>query len=280
MTKRESGTSLPLPGGWDAPPLGGWLRSIVAALLGFVMVVPSVTFVGQGRPWAAAVAALTVVVLTVVAVRARPVEPRFEPARLVQVDVDGATAQGLRFPVRAMTSLTGIGLLLAGMAFTGLAIAAAVVTVRRGDWPMLAGFVLLGAVGAVFLLGGVAALRSARSGLSIDLTPRQVVLRLGFDPVVLAWHDIDRVEATTVRYGWGRLIPRPIQHWLVLAAEPRASGPRIHRRGDRATAMPARRILSDPVVLYHALWHYLDHPDERSELGTDVASCRWNSHGR
>ena len=39
-------------------------------------------------------------------------------------------------------------------------------------------------------------------------------------------------------------------------------------------AISTRRLDVDPLVAYHALGHYLTHPEDRSELSSDAAVSR------
>ncbi|PSL04037.1 hypothetical protein CLV30_10639 [Haloactinopolyspora alba] len=281
----SSGTSLPPPAGWKPLPLGGWLATTVSAAAALILVVPAVLLALDGDRVQTAVTGGVAVLLVVTAVLVRP-RRRRAPARAVLVEVEGTHTPGLRFPVRPTPPLVSVGLLLAGLVFVALALAAGVAAVLQGEWPMLAGVAVLVAVGAVFLLGGIAGLRSARTGLGVDLTPRHVVVGLGIDRVVLAWDEIAAIGATTVRYGFRTAIPAPVQHWLLIEArDPGAvterSRPRPAALGRLAgrvsaavvAAVPTGRLAGDPVVCFRTLEHYASRPDARAELGDGTAAA-------
>lgn len=283
MTPRPSpqNTSLASPAGWEPLPLDGWFATVTAAIAAVVMAVPAVVLTVTGQAWGAAMTGAAAIVLLAIAVLARP-KARREPPLPATVEVDGVPADAVRFPVRPNSPVVSVVLAVVGIAFVALAVAAAVIAVTRGEWPMLAGFLLLAAIGAVFLLGGVAGLRAARSGLGIWLTPRHVVLSLGFDRQTLSWDEIEAIKAMSMRYGFRTLVLAPVQHWLLVSGKrpaARSMPGRLAARisGDVVAGVPTMRLAGDPVLLYHTMRRYLSRPAERGELGDGTAIRRMRS---
>ncbi|WP_298322593.1 hypothetical protein [Haloactinopolyspora sp.] len=220
---------------------------------------------------------------------ARP-KIHFAPARAVRIDIDGVRTAGIRFAVRPPSRPVSITLVVAGLGFVALGGTAAVLALRDGMATGIIGFVVLAGLGSIFLLGGLAGLRSSRTDLGVDLTESHVVVGLGFDRLAVPWDDIARIDATTLRYT-GRLGMRgQVQHWLLIVGTP--SSPLVRRRrehprmlgravgwvtGDAVVAMPTGRLGSDPVVVFHALRHYLERPDERIHLRTGAAATAWSA---
>jgi hypothetical protein len=234
----------------------------------------------------ATVGPAVLLVLAPIALASRP-RRRGYAVDEVSIDVDGVRQAGVRIPVRPTSPLVSLALTVLGLAITGLGVAALVIAVARGEWSALLGFVVLLVVGSVLLLGGVVGLVAARKRLGLQLTPSHLVVGLGGEPVTLTWEQLARIGATSVRYGVG-VVPRPVQNWLTLVThEPvdvaaRLSGRRSAAPGrlaatapaNVAAAIPADRLGTDPALVHHALWYYLEHADARPELGTGVAVRR------
>lgn len=278
-------TALPWPPDWRRAPLGGRLDVVVFALLAVLLLPAGALAVAAGyRIGGSGLIGSALLMLVPVAEGIRP-RRRGSAVEEVPVEVDGIRQEGVRIPVRPVSSLVSLVLTAAGLAFTGLGVAAFVIAAGRGQWSALLGFVTLLVIGSVLLVGGIAGLVASRKRLGLDLTPSHVVVGLGGDPVVLTWEQLARIGTASARYGWG--VAR-VQNWLmVVAREPfdaaaRPSGRRSAALGrlaaraapNVAAAIPADRLGTDPVLAYHALRYYLENPGARPELGTGAAVRR------
>lgn len=114
----------------------------------------------------------------------------------------------------------------------------------------------------------------------LTLTPGAVIVDLG-SPLVIPWTQITEVRATAVVTGIPHpLLPPPRQNWLTIGVANRSAvpgaAPRLvrHFGGNTVAGIPATRLLSDPVVLFHTLHYYLDNPEARPELAGPAAIRR------
>ncbi|HEY0640716.1 MAG TPA: hypothetical protein VGD67_24055 [Pseudonocardiaceae bacterium] len=119
---------------------------------------------------------------------------------------------------------------------------------------------------------------------TITLTPTAVVADQG-GPVVVPWSRITEIRAgeaaTGVPYS---LLPPPRRNWITIgvtdpATIPGATPARRSRLQPRfgpttVVGLPTTTLLSDPVVLFHALHFYLDNPQARVELATPSGPAR------
>lgn len=115
---------------------------------------------------------------------------------------------------------------------------------------------------------------------TVTLTPTAVVADRG-SALVIPWSAITEVRATAAVTGIPHaLLPAPRQNWLTIAvADPDAvdgAVSRLFRRfgGNTVAGFATTSLLSDPVVLYHALHYYLDNPQARPELAAQDALDR------
>jgi hypothetical protein len=123
---------------------------------------------------------------------------------------------------------------------------------------------------------------TARHRPYVTLTPAAVVAGNG-DALIIPWSAITEVRATTLVTGVPHpLLPPPRQNWLLIGVADRTAvlGPgtpeRALRRFGANTVLgfPATRLLTDPVVFFHALHYYLDNPAARAELACEAALHR------
>ncbi|WP_166355104.1 hypothetical protein [Phytoactinopolyspora limicola] len=206
--------------------------------------------------------------------------------RVVDVDIDAYREPGLLLPMHPTPRWRGIGFLALGAVFIALAVVIGIVAVVDGLWAGIVGLLVLGGVGAVFVLGGLATLKQRRDAVpGLRLTPSRVVFDAGLDRLGVPWDEITELRTYTIRYGINPLMPRPWQNWFsvdvrdvaaVLRPSESAGAARTARRlrGSTAFAVPDRRLALDPVVAYQVLRYYLDHPADRTELGTPTSVAR------
>lgn len=279
--------SLPWPPQWHRAPLGGWLVPLASSVAVVFLGVAAVLAAVQGKVVAGVGVGVVAVAFVPIAVNSRPRKP-WTKVESVGTEVEGVRSTAVRFPVRPSPPIVNVSLLVLGAAFLALAVAAMVIAIVRGEGQLVIGFVVLGGIGSVLFLGGIAGLFSSRAGIGIDLTPQHVVIGLGATPKVLAWDDIEEIGATSISYGVRPL--RPVQNWVtIVTKEPDDVTARLVGRsnalgrlagrvsGNVAAAVPEHRLRNDPGLVYHGLRYYLAHPDLRAELATGAAVRRLQS---
>lgn len=161
-------------------------------------------------------------------------------------------------------SLAGPALLLWGIAAwsAGAAFLALLCTAAGGA-----------ALGALVLW----CVRGIRRG-ELTLTPRSVHLVMDAQDVEVRWDDIRTVHAWqhTGRYRtvfWRRL-ELPADHATGWRPAPRGGSPWAMTRRSPGIDIHCDRVEFDPVLLYHLLRYYLDHPLARPELATHSVLAR------
>lgn len=140
------------------------------------------------------------------------------------------------------------------------------------DWTgtaILAGVAILCSVGALFFLGAAAmslVTQAKSSGWprlqGLTLGEHGVAFRLLGESRDIRWEDISLIEATFTQAHRTSGPPLPVLR-IVWA------------HGERSFS--TRVLDASPVVLFTALRFYLEHADQRAELGTTVAQARMDA---
>lgn len=180
---------------------------------------------------------------------------RRRPPRLVEDE----SGRGLLLPLGA----PGPGPTLGALVIGPLLVLGGVVGLVDGQWGGLVAVL----AGGVVLLGLYAALRATRiEDRGVALVPDGIVVRTSRTPVRLAWSDV-----TGVRAHWRRRVrglyptpDEPVHNWLTFEVAGTGQGVSI----DPTT------FACDPELALAVIRHYLDHPDDRAELGTERSLLR------
>lgn len=203
--------------------------------------------------------------------------------RVVDVDLDGHREQGLLLPMSAPRRWQAPGFGMAGIVFLGLAVALVVSVVAQGDWAGIIGVLITGAFGTVFGLAAVAILKTGKDTVpGIRLTPIRVAFEAA-DQLAVPWEQVSGLRLFTVAYGtrW----PRPWNNWIsvevhdpaaVLLPANRKKAARLTKklRSNVVFAVPDRRLRMNPLLAYHAMRYYLNHPAHRRELSGEAGVQR------
>ncbi|AYY12933.1 hypothetical protein EF847_09660 [Actinobacteria bacterium YIM 96077] len=203
--------------------------------------------------------------------------------RTVNVDVDGAREPAVLLPMRRTSRLQGIGFAVLGVLFAVMTGVVAVAGVLDREWTAVPGVLVLGALAGIFGTAAVAGLRGRKDAMpGLRLTPTRVVFDGGVPAhgqLAVSWNEIRDMRAFVVRYGMRRILPRPWHNWLgidahdpstVLGGAGHAAAARITRamNSDTVIAVPDKRFAMNPLVAFHAVDYYLNHPAVRGELAT------------
>lgn len=181
------------------------------------------------------------------------------PARLVDVDLDGRTIHAIRLEVRPTHTTRSVVMTVLGLVFAAVAIGAIVLSIMDPAWDAIVGSIVLVGFATLFLFGGLLDILAARRGLGLDLTPDDVTVGLGHTRTAIAWDDVTEVRAFSIPHHGD---------WLGIAT---ADG-----ESDLAAAVACRKLKSDPLIAYHGVRYYADHPESRGELAGEDGVRRLN----
>ena len=236
----------PAGGGWHLRPGRHYLLAGATVVLAGILVAVAIDAIAEGK---VAAAVLLLVVAVAFLVLGFPTSPRRDP-RLVET----SAGRALLLPVNPPGAGVTVGLVVLGV----LLVLGGGIGASEGHWGGL-GAIL---VGALLMLGGYASVRARLiPDRGVALLPAGVLLRTRREPVALAWEAI-----TGLRTHWTRRVrgamPSPdemVHNWLTFEVAGSSHG----------VSMDPTTFAIDPVAALALLQHYLDHPDDRPELGTD-----------
>lgn len=263
--------------GWHLGLRRNLMVVVLGPLLAVVFVVCALLAHGEHR-------SVQVVVYLLVAVAFAP-SPWFRSRRRVPpYSHEGAAGSGLMLPVNPMgwggvVSLVLLGA-LAWAAFVGLLIRIAheeslVTTVAVGA--LFA--VLIAGPGCLFLLGAYGGVRARlRGDRGLLLTPDAVVVTTERRRVVVPWSAIRAIRPHWTQRRQGFFGFDDIVHnWLTLDADPDQVRGRTRLGAlaqTRAPTVDAEQVACGPALALAVLRWYLDQPETRNELRSDLAVDR------
>lgn len=195
-----------------------------------------------------------------------------DPAEVVDIELDGQSVHAVRLGVRPTHTTQSVVMTLLGVVFAALAGGAIVLAILDPAWDSIIGSIVLVGFAALFLISGLLDVRAARRGLGIDLTPDDVTFGLGYSRTTMAWGDITEIRAFSIPHHGD---------WLGVATRepqpPTDSTTASRLATDLTAAVPCRKLKPDPLVVYHGLRYFLEHPEARAELRGDAGERRLNS---
>lgn len=180
----------------------------------------------------------------------------YEPAKLVDVDLESGHVHAVRFGVRPTHTVRSVAYAALGLLFAAMAVGSLVLTIGDPTSDAMIGTVVLMVFAGAFILAGLAGIRISRRGLGIDLTPSAVTVGLGGDRTVLAWDDVTAIAAGTDSDG---------------------ATIEISARDEKVVSVLRRKLKSDPQVVIQAIRHYHQNPGHRDELAGDDGVRRINN---
>lgn len=278
-----------------------WRRRVLGDFVGFIYGLAVVglfgwlaaTLLGLGWTIPGLVCLLFAVIAIPIVIEALPVRRHDAPIVAAEFESTQGTERGIRFDVRPPPMWTSAALTF--FAFCGVAggILMAVGGVRllelMGTHEANASDTLILVVSciciilpnAIVLITGINGLRHRRHGLGVYLSADNIVVDLGWHRTSLSWQDISEIRAVRRRPGWRTLRAGPLRrypNWIVIASPLAETVPRRElarawpamwlpfSAPDEVIAIPDDRLRADPLVTYHVLWYFLEHPEDRDAI--------------
>jgi hypothetical protein len=194
--------------------------------------------------------------------------------------LDSGSGTGLALPVHT----TNLGIVIVpGVPGVVLTSIAAILAIRGHDLtaaPPFYIFLMILMAGIILLFIAYHGLRHRQyKGRALVLTPESIELRHQFRPQVLPWESVTEVQAHWERIVGARLTPQdPIYNYLSFELAPgtevKSAGYSNHFSTKDETSVETGMLAVNPYTVLELLRFYLDHPDFRSELGTEASLAR------
>ncbi|WP_156371343.1 hypothetical protein [Nocardia arizonensis] len=193
-----------------------------------------------------------------------------------EIDCEGLRESGVLLPMRRPPRWQGVVFALMGFVFLALAGLLIVESALHREWPLLLLAALLVAIGAPAVVGAYRRLLVHRAVVpGLVLTPNRVIRRGGDGELLaVAWSDIEEIRP------YARTAGSPRKWHNVFGIDVR--DPRAFRRGGVARGSTASEIVTvsdavvrmNPLLAYHLVRHYFQHPDQRPHIERAVAGTR------
>lgn len=200
--------------------------------------------------------------------------------RVVEVEADGVVESGLLVPFRRTSRWAGVLFVLIGTLCLGLVGAGGVVAVVNQEWGPVGGAFCFGVIAAIFLFLGYAVLaepRDAEPGLR--LTPTRIV----GPQFAVPWDEIVQVRPYLADSGSGNPIGNGswTNNFGIEVRDPDAVLPaRVGRttrwvlrnsQGAAVITVTDKQLATHPLLAYHLVRHYFEHPTERPDITRALA---------